>query len=295
MVKAALNGLIRYFRYCLAAASVIYLAVLAVLYIVGGGVAALIEKSDADFFNTVFAYFAESFENISWQAVFRQDFFKDFFKGLPDIFADAPESATRSVLVRLAASGAFVVASVKLAGWLARRYMRKELKAADTVKGFFTFLIRTAGSIAGWAVFFVVSAVWIYAIFLLPVLSFLIGIVRNLIETKLIYFKKSPLKSILNLKNFLLLGLATLLLHAIALAVAVVLYFTAGIFFAALIGIPLFVYTGAVADVVCVRHMRHKLGMTPPALCQCVPPASNADKTLSCNADKAPSSAPTVT
>jgi hypothetical protein len=145
-----------------------------------------------------------------------------------------------------------LVASFMTAGMLAKRNMKKDHTRRFTKRGMKAFLIRGLVSVAVWVAVLFGVIFWTFA----PVffLYLIVKAVANIIEVKYIYFTKTSVSELLTLKNVAEYAGVNLLFFVLTIGVITVIKAFSHLFFAMLIGIPLFVYYFEVAKFTTVEY-----------------------------------------
>lgn len=256
MLKAAFINFIKNLKVLLMIMGVVYFAILILLFVLFGGVYLPIVTTSQEAFLDVVDYVRDTFSSMNLSSFFSAAFLRNFIKGLSSSLDGFENALVSSITVRAAVSVAAIITVCKATRLITRSSMRKQMASAESLKGVLLFIFRVTVSIVFWAAYFIVSYLWFFAAFLLPLLSLIFNAVKDIYSAWFVHFKKYELKQLLTFKNVARLIVSTFTVQILAFVLCLIVALVFNVVFALIIAIPLFTYISAVMDLTSTRYFK---------------------------------------
>jgi hypothetical protein len=182
------------------------------------------------------------FSSVALKDVLTGGFVKAITTALAESFGLKLNIPAGTLIAALAAALVLILFSVKIAGFLCRRMIRKKMQKEDTRRGIIAILIRFLISTAFTAILIICLYYWFFSAIFMLVFYMVLKAVENIVEVKVIYFRDRKLKELLTFKHILLSLAAAGIFLFITAAVVIGLWALFNFWIGLLIGAPLAVY-----------------------------------------------------
>lgn len=258
MIKTAFINFFANYKRLLFISLVIGIAIIVFSGILFFGMLLPIRNTDAAVYAELTDYLSTYLTSPGLAEVSSGDYLKAFTAGLSAIIDHLNGTLKTVVLVAFLIGLLILIAAPKLASFLALRTMRKSVTTKHTKTGILIIIMRQIISIVFLAIYTFIAYIWIYAVFLLPLVSQAVNAVKSLFTAWYIHYREFPKRSIINFKNTASLAGSNILLTYFCVII-IVLIALINVITAIIIALPLLSYNACVRDITAAGYLKSLL------------------------------------
>lgn len=256
MVRECLRNFVRYIKFLALIAGFFAVAVGIAAAVFYFGVSMPLEKISPAAHKEFFDVLYKSVTSIDIRTTFSAQTLRAILKALIATLDNVPRSNKILIVIATAIAFAAIFGLLELGEWLAKRRIRKDIETNTSVRGVLATVIRLALSAAAAVAYVIITYMWFFAVFLLPVLKLAIDTLKDLVSAYFVYFRDEKLKVVLNAKNiFRLLGTKALIMLISYILLSVILLLC-NIWIAIIVAMPLLTYNSAVTSLTGPKYLR---------------------------------------
>lgn len=175
-----------------------------------------------------------------------------------NLYRDGLDISFGNLMATLAAALLVILLTSFLAGLLAGFVIKRGFKNKDTLKWFLVIPLKLIISVLAAAVFALVAYYLVVAALIMVAVYLVFKSIQNIIEVKLIFFRKRKLSDFMTVGNIVSNMTVSILLLVISLIIPAVLWIAANFWIALIAAVPLFVYWQQVSGYTSVQFFMDK-------------------------------------
>lgn len=247
MIADCIDNYIKHAKYLLIAMGVIYLFLIVAFVVFIEGITNIINAQSGEIYRQIAEFLTERFAGGREFALLAEGgFWQETFSGVFAILRAGGETSAADLMLLTAVCALIAVSGVKMAEAVTSFFYKREFGDENTRYGMWNWLVKFLIGIAFSVAFSVFTFMWEYGGWAVAAVYLLVNASQTLYTTWFVYFSKQDRRQFGRPKNVLKVVLIMLSCYAVFALLFVVLYRYVSSVIAAVVAIPLFVYTDLV-------------------------------------------------